>query len=79
MRAGSAHRATPSRRGPAAMRVSNGTNGVSVGFSRWVDLLPDGTPLEGRGVVPARALEQAGPGDPTFAAGLGILEEMVRR
>lgn len=54
-------------------------NGVSVGFSRWVDLLPDGTPLEGRGVVPAREIGHAGEGDPTFKAGLSILEEMAGR
>ena len=29
-------------------------NGVTVHFSRWVDELPDGTPLEGRGVPPDR-------------------------
>jgi hypothetical protein len=54
-------------------------NGVTVAYSRWLDLLPDGTPLEGRGVPPGRPLPHAGPGDPTFAAGLAILEGMAAK
>lgn len=50
-------------------------NGVTVIYSRWVDLLPDGTPLEGRGVPPDVLLTHEGPGDPTFAAGVEILEK----
>jgi hypothetical protein len=52
-------------------------NGVSVWFSRWVDELPDGTPLEGRGVPPDRKVPHAGPGDPTFREGLAILRSLL--
>ncbi len=52
-------------------------NGVDVWFSRWVDLLPDGTPLEGRGVPPDVAVDAKGPGDPTFVAGLALLREKI--
>jgi carboxyl-terminal processing protease len=54
-------------------------NGVTVVFSRWLTLLPDGTPLEGRGVPPDRPLDPAGAGDPTFREGLAILEEMAAK
>jgi hypothetical protein len=54
-------------------------NGVSVHFSRWVSLLPDGTPLEGRGVVPARVVEAAGPGDPAFEEALKVLGELAAK
>lgn len=54
-----------------------GETGVVVYFSRWVDLLPDGTPIEGKGVpvkvrieVPAEAYKDA---DPTLAKGLEVL------
>lgn len=54
-----------------------GETGVVVYFSRWVDLLPDGTPFEGKGVppavrveVPAEAYKDA---DPTLAKGLEVL------
>jgi hypothetical protein len=36
---------------------------VSVVYSRWVDMMPDGTPIEGRGVVPALRVE---PGESAF-------------
>jgi hypothetical protein len=51
--------------------------GGAVIFSRWVNLMPDGTPLEGRGVLPHREIRHEGPGDPTFVEGLRILEEAI--
>jgi C-terminal processing protease CtpA/Prc len=60
---------------PAPAEV--GETGLAVYFSRWVDLLPDGTPIEGRGVpprvrveFPADAYKDA---DPTLAKGLEVL------
>ena len=43
-------------------------NGISVSYSRWVDMLPDGTPIEGKGVSPDITVEHESPGDPTFDA-----------
>jgi C-terminal processing protease CtpA/Prc len=64
--------------GPAPV----GDTGLTVYFSRWVDLLPDGTPIEGHGVVPkvrvdepAEAYRKA---DPTLARGLEVLREKVK-
>jgi len=54
-------------------------NGVSVRFSRWVDELPDGTPTEGVGVIPDVLVSHAGPGDPTFEAGVARLRELVKK
>ena len=56
--------------GPAPVALPNG---VDVWFSRWADDLPDGTPLEGRGVPPDVVVEHKGPGDPTFVKGLELL------
>jgi RNA polymerase sigma factor (sigma-70 family) len=60
---------------PSAVEV--GETGLVVYFSRWVDLLPDGTPIEGKGVppgvrveFPADAYKDA---DPTLAKGLEVL------
>lgn len=61
--------------------VDVGGTGISVYFSRWVDMLPDGTPIEGRGVpvsvrvdVPTDAYKDA---DPTLAKGLEVLRAKV--
>jgi hypothetical protein len=50
-------------------------NGISVWYSRWVDMLPDGTPIEGKGVPPDITVEHESPGDPTFDAAVKILDE----
>src|SRR6185369_14051716 len=57
--------------------VEVGDTGLTVYFSRWVDMLPDGTPIEGRGVpvkikveVPADGYKDA---DPTLAKALELL------
>jgi hypothetical protein len=59
-----------------------GRTGLTVYFSRWVDLMPDGQTFEGRGVPPEitvaeppDAYKQA---DPTLARGLKILREKTR-
>ncbi len=52
-------------------------NGVVVHYSRWIDLMPDGSPLEGRGVVPDVVVEHRGGGDPTFEKGAGMLDELA--
>jgi hypothetical protein len=56
--------------------------GVTVTFSRWVAMLPDGTPIEGRGVSPkieARFPASAfGAKDPVLERGLGVLKEKVK-
>jgi C-terminal processing protease CtpA/Prc len=55
---------------------------VTVMYSRWVDLLPDGTPVEGRGVppeivvdLPETAYEKA---DPTWERAVQVLRQKVR-
>jgi hypothetical protein len=48
-------------------------NGVSVWYSRWMSLLPDGTPIEGKGVPPDVLVQHQGPGDPTFDAAVEML------
>jgi RNA polymerase sigma factor (sigma-70 family) len=64
---------------PAAVEV--GETGLVVYFSRWVDLLPDGTPIEGKGVPPSVRVEfPAGAykdADPTLAKGLEVLRAKV--
>ncbi len=52
-------------------------NGVEVWFSRWMNYLPDGTSLEGKGVPPHVLVEHTGPGDPTFVKGLTLLRELT--
>jgi hypothetical protein len=53
-------------------------NGVSVVYSRWISLLPDGTPIEGVGVQPDVVIQHQGAGDPTFAEAVKILDQKVR-
>jgi hypothetical protein len=54
-------------------------NGVSVWYSRWVDMLPDGTPIEGLGIQPNVLIKHEGPGDPTFRAAIKMLDEKTSR
>ena len=60
---------------PAPIEV--GETGISVYFSRWVDLLPDGTPIEGKGVPPTIRVEEPTSAyrdaDPTLAKALELL------
>jgi hypothetical protein len=56
--------------------------GLTVYYSRWVAMLPDGTPIEGRGVIPqiaakfpATAFESR---DPVLEKALEVLAEKVR-
>jgi RNA polymerase sigma factor (sigma-70 family) len=64
---------------PAPAEV--GDTGLTVYFSRWVDLLPDGTPTEGSGVKPAVTVEAAAEAykdaDPTLAKGLEVLRDKL--
>jgi C-terminal processing protease CtpA/Prc len=57
--------------------VEVGGTGLTVYYSRWVDMLPDGTPIEGRGVPPAVRVEAPAEAykdaDPTLAKGLEVL------
>jgi RNA polymerase sigma factor (sigma-70 family) len=62
--------------------VEVGGTGLTVYFSRWVDLLPDGTPIEGKGVpvavkveAPAEAYQET---DPTLAKGLEELRAKIK-
>lgn len=48
-------------------------NGVTVHYSRWYDMLPDGTCVEGKGVAPDVRVEHEGSSDPTFQRGLDEL------
>ena len=57
--------------------VDVGETGLRVYFSRWVDLMPDGTPIEGTGIPPALVVAVAADrykdADPTLVKGLEIL------
>jgi hypothetical protein len=61
--------------------VAVGETGLEVYFSRWVDLLPDGTPIEGKGVPPAVTVDVPAAayreGDPTLEKGLDVLRKRV--
>ncbi len=48
-------------------------NGVDVFYSRWVSLMPDGTPIEGVGVQPDVVVEHKAGGDPAFDRAITIL------
>lgn len=54
---------------------------LAVWYSRWVDLLPDGTPLEGRGIVPDveddEPVDAYRRSDPTWERALVLLREKV--
>jgi len=56
---------------------------ASVWYSRWVDLLPDGTPIEGRGVQPdvAADFDEAAykSADPTWEKGVAVLREKIEQ
>ena len=54
-------------------------NGVTVWFSRWVDLLPDGTPTEGKGIVPDVEVRQEGDGDAAFMKAVELLKEKTKK
>ena len=62
--------------------VALGGLNAAVFYSRWVDLLPDGTATEGRGVQPdvAANFDEAeyASADPTWEKGLEVLWVKVR-
>jgi C-terminal processing protease CtpA/Prc len=66
---------------PAAAEV--GDTGLTVYFSRWVDMLPDGTPIEGKGVPPKVVVDSPAAdyadADPTLAKGLEVLRAARRQ
>jgi C-terminal processing protease CtpA/Prc len=57
--------------------------GLAVWFSRWVDMLPDGSTFEGRGIAPDvevnQPVESYAQGDPTLEKGLQLLHDKVAR
>lgn len=72
----------------AATRGSSGnprpiqlsTTGIKVYFSRWVDMMPNGQVIEGKGVAPAIAVDQAptvDDPDPVLRRGLEVLAEEI--
>lgn len=52
-------------------------NGIDVWFSRWMSLLPDGTPIEGDGVPPDEAIDHAD-GDRTYARATELLRKSAK-
>jgi hypothetical protein len=56
--------------------------GMTVMFSRWVDMLPNGDSFEGRGMPPEVVVDAAADayavGDPTLQKGLEILRQDTR-
>ncbi len=54
-------------------------NGVSVHYSRWMSLLPDGTSIERRGVQPDIVVEHKGTGDPTLDAAVAELKKRTTK
>jgi RNA polymerase sigma factor (sigma-70 family) len=65
---------------PAGVEV--GDTGLTVYFSRWVDMLPDGTPIEGKGVPPAIRVDvpadEYKTADATLAKALDVLRAKVK-
>jgi C-terminal processing protease CtpA/Prc len=63
-------------------QVDVGESGIVVYFSQWVDLLPNGTPIEGKGVPPKirveKPVEAYKDADPTLAKGLEVLRESIK-
>lgn len=63
--------------------IELGETGIAVWFSRWVDLLPDGTPIEGVGIQPE--IEVKAPTaeyqqkDPTLEKGLEVLRKKAAK
>lgn len=54
-------------------------NGVTVWFSRWVNLLPDGTATEGKGLQPSVEVKQAGTGDAALEKAVEILTAKTKK
>jgi C-terminal processing protease CtpA/Prc len=56
---------------------------VTVWYSRWVDLLPDGTPVEGKGMAPTVAVDAPAAAyrdrDPPWEKAVELLRGKVRR
>jgi hypothetical protein len=61
--------------------VAVGETGLVVYFSRWIDLLPDSTPIEGKGVPPAVKVDEPAEsyraGDPTLEKASEVLRKRV--
>ncbi len=55
---------------------------VTIMYSRWVDMLPDGTPIEGRGVPPEILVDRPDASDetadPTWERAVQVLRDKVR-
>jgi C-terminal processing protease CtpA/Prc len=60
-----------------------GLTGLTVYFSRWVDLLPDGSGFEGMGIAPAIEVREPAEAyaahDPTLERGLQVLRQQVQK
>jgi hypothetical protein len=54
-------------------------NGVTVRVSSWVDLLPDGTATEGKGIAPDVAVEFGKEGDAPFERAVLLLKEKTKK
>lgn len=52
------------------------SNGIQVMFSRWVSMLPDGSPIETIGVPPDRVVphQRANDEDPTLEVAIKVLQ-----
>jgi C-terminal processing protease CtpA/Prc len=66
----------PTRGASGNPRVLDLPNGVTVAYSTWMDMLPDGTVVEGRGIAPDVEVKHEGAGDPAFER---AVEELRRR
>lgn len=55
--------------------------GVAVWYSRWVDMLPDGTPIEGKGVIPDLRvdLRQGATGDAGWDKAREVLRDKISK
>ena len=60
-----------------------GRTDVTVWFSRWVDLMPDGNTFEGKGIPPDVEVNEPpaayATSDPTLEKGLSILRQQISR
>jgi len=53
-------------------------NGVDIWYSRWVSMLPDGTPIDGTGVPPDVKVDHTTGKDATFLQAIEILREKTK-
>jgi len=67
----------PTRGASGNPGIINLPNGVDVAYSRWISLMPDGTPIEEIGVKPEMEIEHQRGSDDTFQQAIRLLGEKI--